>query len=333
MKDFIINSLGILILLSIVLGGVLYMAVHMPGKSFEGVLLRLNAEKRQLAENLSRHVWELAEVVGERHHEKPAALDAAAYYIEHNFRGSGYNPYLQEFGEEKQFRNIVAELYGNGPVNEIIVVGAHYDTVWMTPGADDNASGVSVMLEIARLMSGKKFNKTVRFVAFANEEHPFYLTDKMGSLIHARRAWDHGENITAMLSLEMLGYYSDLKKSQFYPRPFKWFYPDQGNFIAFVSNLTSRKLLYDTIGLFREFARFPSEGLAAPEALVPDIRRSDHAAFWSVGYPALMVTDTAGFRNPAYHNVGDVPRTLDYEKMARVVNGLESVIEALANQP
>jgi Zn-dependent M28 family amino/carboxypeptidase len=150
--------------------------------------------------------------------------------------------------------------------------------------------------------------------------------------VYAERAADHNEKIVAMLSLEMLGYFSDIKGSQLYPRPFNWFYPDTANFIAFVSNLSSRRLLYDTIKLFREFTYFPSEGLAAPEAFFPDVRRSDHASFWSAGFPALMVTDTAGYRNPGYHNVGDVPRTLDYEKMARVVYGLEKVIETLADQ-
>ncbi len=332
MKDFMISSISILFILIGVLGGMLYFAIHMPGKSFTGVPPRLNEEQRLLAKNLSNHVWQLAEKIGERHHELPAALDAAASYIENNLKQAGYNPYLQVFGEEQQFSNIVAELYGVGSANEIIVVGAHYDTVWMTPGADDNASGVSALLEIARLMGSNKFNRTVRFVAFANEEEPFYFTNNMGSLMHAERAADNGEKIIAMFSLEMLGYFSDIKGSQLYPRPFNWFYPDTANFIAFVGNLSSRRLLYDTIKLFREFTFFPSEGLAAPEAFVPDVRRSDHASFWSAGFPALMVTDTAGYRNPGYHNVGDVPRTLDYEKMARVVYGLGKVIEKLADQ-
>ncbi|OGT31071.1 MAG: hypothetical protein A2W28_10670 [Gammaproteobacteria bacterium RBG_16_51_14] len=332
MKDFIINCIGILLILVIVPGGMLYFAVHMPGESFTGMSPELNEEQQLLAENLSVHVRKLAEEIGERHHELPVALEAAANYIENNFIQTGYQPYLQVFGEKQQFRNIVAELYGNASADEIIVVGAHYDTVWMTPGADDNASGVAGMLEIARLLKDRNFNRTIRFVAFANEEDPFYFTGNMGSLYHAKRARDHGENIVAMFSLEMLGYYSDVKGSQLYPRPLIWFYPDKAKFIAFIGNLPSHSLLYDTIGLFRKHTHFPSEGLAAPEAIIPDVRRSDHSAFWSVGYPALMVTDTAGFRNPGYHNVGDVPRTLDYEKMARVVDGLGKVIEALADQ-
>jgi hypothetical protein len=332
MKDFVISSICILFIIIAALGAMLYFAIHMPGKSFTGVPPKLNEEQRLLAKNLSNHVWYLADEIGERHHELPVEMGAAVSYIENNLKQAGYNPYFQIFGEEQQFSNIIAEIYGIGSTDEIIVVGAHYDTVWMSPGADDNASGVSALLEIARLLGSKKFNRTVRFVAFANEEEPFYFSKNMGSLMHAERAADKGEKIIAMFSLEMLGYFSDLKGSQLYPRPFNWFYPDTANFIAFVGNFFSRKLLYDTIKQFREVTFFPSEGLAAPEALVPDVRRSDHASFWSAGFPALMVTDTAGYRNPGYHNVGDVPRTLDYEKMARVVSGLKKVIEKLADE-
>ena len=154
----------------------------------------------------------------------------------------------------------------------------------------------------------------------------------MGSLYHAKRAYDRTESIMAMISLEMLGYYSSEPESQNYPRPFNFFYPDTANFVAFVSNLASRSLLRFSLQAFREIGEFPSEGLAAPTALVPDVRRSDQAAFWRYGYPAFMVTDTAAYRNYAYHNVGDVPNSLDYASMARVTTGLVHVIKQLADK-
>ena len=240
-------------------------------------------------------------------------------------------PYLEEFGDKLQYRNIIAEHYGSTVADEVIIVGAHYDTVWMTPGADDNASGVAVMLELARLLKQKQLKRSVRFIAFANEESPHYMRDSMGSLYHAKRAYDRQENIKFMISLEMLGYYSDKPDSQSYPSPFSWFYPSTANFIAFVSDFNSRRYLRESIRLFRETKQFPSEGITAPVALVPDVRRSDQAAFWRYGYPGFMVTDTMGYRNYAYHSVGDVPNSLDYDAMARVTSGLLHIIETLAN--
>ncbi|MFT7461176.1 MAG: Zn-dependent M28 family amino/carboxypeptidase, partial [Planctomycetota bacterium] len=212
------------------------------------------------------------------------------------------------------------------------VVGAHYDTVLLSPGADDNASGVSALLEIARGLHGERLSKTVRFVAFANEEWPFFGREKMGSYVNAEHSRDRNERISGMISLEMLGYYSKESYSQAYPRPLNHFYPHQANFIAFVSNISSRKLLHETIGEFRRVSQFPSEGLIAPQFLVPDIKRSDHSSFWSYGYPAVMVTDTSNYRNRNYHTLRDRPDTLDYDSMARVVAGLQKTIMSLANK-
>ena len=305
--------------------------VAMPGQSLSGSLPALSIEQEKIAKRLRQHVTMLAGTIGERHAGVAEAYAAAADYVQQELTRADLAPYVETFGDQQQFLNIVAEHYGNGEIDEIIVIGAHYDTVLMSPGADDNASGVAVMLELARKLASVSFRRQLRFVAFANEETTYFSSEDMGSLFHARQAYERGETIHAMFSLEMLGYYSDEPDSQYYPGLFRWFYPDRANFIAFVSNFLSRPLLTKSIGTFRQAGQFRSEGFAAPAALIPDVRRSDHAAFWRYGYPAVMVTDTASYRNIAYHKVSDVPDTLDYENMARVVSGLIAVIAELAN--
>jgi Peptidase family M28 len=307
-----------------------YWCVKMPGETLSSLLLPLTQSQKESSQRLQDYVWRLAGEIDERNYGEPKAYNKAADLIADAFQQNSLVPYEEQLGDKLQYRNIIAEHYGTSLPDEIIVIGAHYDTVWMSPGADDNASGVAVMLELARQLKSKKLARTIRFIAFANEEHPHYFTNNMGSLFHAKKAYDRGDNIKAMISLEMLGYYSDESNSQSYPSPFSWFYPDTANFVAFVSNFGSRNLMRRSIRLFRETAQFPSEGLAAPIALVPDVRRSDQAAFWHHGFKAFMVTDTAAYRNYAYHNVSDVPNSLDYEAMARITTGLITVVEQLA---
>jgi Zn-dependent M28 family amino/carboxypeptidase len=167
-------------------------------------------------------------------------------------------------------------------------------------------------------------------VAFVNEEEPSATIYTMGSMVYARRARAKQECIVAMLSLESIGYYNDSPNSQHYPKPFNWFYPNTGNFLAFVGNLASRSLVRRTITSFRQRAQFPSEGVAAPETYAPDISRSDHSSFWQHGYAAIMVTGTAPFRNPHYHQHSDTPGTLRFDALARVVSGMSAVIIDLA---
>jgi Zn-dependent M28 family amino/carboxypeptidase len=169
----------------------------------------------------------------------------------------------------------------------------------------------------------------VRFIAFVNEESPFFYTNKMGSYRYARDVRAKKENIVAMLSLESMGYYSTQPRSQHYPFPFSFFYPDTGDFIGFVGNLASLALVRQVIATFRQQTPFPSEGVAAPGWMI-GVGWSDQWAFWKYGYSAVMVTGTALFRNPNYHRETDTPHTIDYERTARVVNGLVSVIRVLA---
>lgn len=282
-----------------------------------------------LAQQLYRHVWTLSETIGERHYEQPGSLEKSAHYIEQELQRCGLAPARQSFGTPP-FYNVTAQITGATKPDEIIIVGAHYDTVWLSPGADDNASGVAALLELACLLARERHDRSLRFVAFANEEQPFAGMEDMGSRVYVRSLHAQRENVIAMFSLEMLGYYSDEPHSQNYPAPLRWFYPDTASFIAFVSNIPSSLLLFRSIRSFRRHSDFHAEGLAVPERVIPDIRRSDHASFWDAGYPALMVTDTAVYRNINYHTVGDVARTLDYSKMAAVVTGLSGMLADLA---
>jgi len=213
--------------------------------------------------------------------------------------------------------------------DEIVVIGAHYDTILGSPGADDNGSGVAALLAIARRFAHEKPARTLRFVAFANEEPPYFTTEQMGSWVYAKGCHDRHERVVAMMSIEAVGYYRDTPGSQQYPAMLDAVYPTTANFIAFASNLRSHGLLQRCVEVFRGHATVPSEGAALPED-IPGIGWSDQWSFWRFGYDAIMVTDTALFRNPHYHQRSDLPDTLDYERFARVVEGLMAVVRSLA---
>lgn len=306
----------------------LWYMVKVPGVSYTGALKPLTSEEQLIAGNLRRHVAAIAS----REHNlfRPAELEAAAQYIEKALAGVDHAVAAQRIqAGPMEVRNIEIEVTGEGRRDEIIVVGAHYDSVSGAPGANDNGSGVGAIIELARLFRDARPARTLRFVAFVNEEPPFHHSDAMGSRQYSRRSKERGENIVAMFSLETIGYYSDRPGSQHYPFPLGFFYPSTGSFIAFVSNLSSRALLHEVIASFRRHAEFPSEGVAAP-AFIPGVDWSDHWSFWQEGWPALMVTDTAPYRYPHYHTAQDTPDQVDYERAARVVIGLFHMLRALA---
>jgi Zn-dependent M28 family amino/carboxypeptidase len=293
----------------------------MPGSSHAGPLPPLSDEERALAERLRRHVFTLAK--GERNTD----LETPARYIAGAFAAHGLEAKLQRF---QSGGRTVSNIEVSPPGNALVVVGAHYDTVPGSPGADDNASGVAALIELAGLVGKERL--PIRFVAFANEELPYFMGPEMGSWVSARRSREQAEPLRGMLSLEMLGCYRDEPGSQRYPPPLSFIYPDSGNFIAFVGDVGARALVHDAIRSFRSNAKFPSEGVAAP-AFVPGIMRSDHASFRDLGFPAMMVTDTAYNRNRHYHRASDTPETLDYERLARVTLGLAAVLRDLARAP
>ncbi len=284
-----------------------------------------------LAERLRGHVVQLASVIGERNVWRADALHAAADYIREEWQRQGHDVASQRYDAYGvSSENLEITFSGSTSPEEIILAGAHYDSVRGSPGANDNASGVAGLLEIGRAMAGQSLRRTVRLVAFVNEESPFFYWGAMGSGQYAQAARNRGDDIRLMMSLEMLGAYSEQRQSQSYPPIIGWFYPDRANFIAFVSNLSSRHVLRRAVDAFRSVSAFPSEYLAAP-SLVPGVSWSDQLSFWRQGYPALMVTDTAFYRYAYYHKAQDTPEKLDYTRMAQVVEGLAKTIIALAN--
>lgn len=310
--------------------GASWMAIRMPGRSYRGELPAPDDVLVALTDELRSDVQHLAVDIGERNvTNRPQELAQAADYIEAQFKAVGYEVKRQEYDVfSTKCCNLEAEISGKVRPKEIVVVGAHYDTRVGTPGANDNTSGVAATLALARRFAKCKTGRTLRFVAFVNEESPYAHTEKMGSRVYARRCRDRGENVVAMMSLETIGYYDDRPGSQKYPPPVGLFYPSTGNFIAFIGNLASRHLVRQVVAAFRQNEPFPSEGAALPE-LVPRVRDSDHASFWHEGYLALMVTDTANFRYPYYHKPGDSIDKIDFDRMARVVRGLEKVVVEL----
>jgi Zn-dependent M28 family amino/carboxypeptidase len=227
-------------------------------------------------------------------------------------------------------RNLEAELPGRTRGTEVVVVGAHYDTVPGSPGANDNGTGVAAMLELARVLQSDGLDRTLRLVAFVNEEPPYFKTREMGSLVYARACRRRRDRVTAMLSLETIGYYSERPRTQVYPPLLSVFYPDRGNFIGFVGNWRSRRLVRRTVACFRRHTAVPVQSAALP-ALLPGIAWSDHWSFWRSGYKALMVTDTAPFRYPHYHTARDTPNQIDYDRTTEVVAALEHVVRDLTN--
>lgn len=286
-----------------------------------------------LAANLRTEVEALSVKIGERNYMHKARLDSAADYIEKSFANENVRVSRQIFYiKGKPFYNIEAEIRGAARPGKIIIIGAHYDSAAGTPGANDNASGTAALIELARIFSSRAPDCTVRFVAFANEEPPFFWSKNMGSLVYALRCRGKGEDIAGMISIETIGYYSDAEKSQRYPFPLNCFKKNRkGNFIAFVSNLSSRELLDASMKSFRRNSDFPLDGMALP-VFVPRVVSSDHSSFWRQGYRAIMVTDTARFRYPYYHKPQDLPDKMDFTKMAMVVEGIGKMTGELASR-
>lgn len=306
---------------------------QMPIRSYREPLPPLSASQAELAQALKGHVIHLSVDIGERNIQTRGSLQATEDYIRRNLDSAGYMVTAEAYAVEGHaVENLEAQLTGTMPAEGTVIVGAHYDSVEGTVGADDNATGVAAVLELARMLRAAKPRRTVRFVFFVNEEPPYFQSDRMGSLVYARQLRRDHVPVSAMISLEMLGFYSDSPGSQKYPSGLGWFYPSQGNFVGFVANSQSRDLVRHAVRQFRESAQFPSEGIAAP-ASWPGVGWSDQWSFWQQGYPAIMITDTAVFRYPYYHTPYDKHAKLDFGRMARVVEGIRSVIASLANEP
>ncbi|MHC4767237.1 MAG: M28 family peptidase [Planctomycetota bacterium] len=326
-----VTRLGVAaILLAVLTPWAWWSMIRMPGESYRGDLPALTGAQAALSAVLKQHVEALAGGIGERNVLRYRNLVAASESIERELAGYGYTVERQEYDVEgKTCVNLAVEIPGTDRPDQIVVVGGHYDSVIFCPGANDNGTGVAATLALARALSDFRPSRTLRFLCFVNEEPPYFQTANMGSRVYARRCRQRGEDITAMICLETIGYYSDEKGSQNYPPPLGLLYPSTGDFIALVGNYGSRALVRQVVESFRRHAQFPSEGAAMPGVL-PGIGWSDHWAFWKEGYSAVMVTDTAPFRYPHYHQSTDTPDKIDYERMARVVEGMEAVVRELA---
>jgi Zn-dependent M28 family amino/carboxypeptidase len=290
----------------------------------------MGPEEQALAERLRSHVEQLAGTIGERNVFRPLALHAAASYVERQWEKQGYGVTQLPY-EVSGVRclNLEATRKGSAREHEILLIGAHYDTVRGSPGANDNASGVSALIEISSLFTSIAPAMTVRFVAFVNEEPPFFMSRKQGSMVYAKAARQRKDDIRLMASLETIGWYCSEPGSQSYPPLFNLIYPDRADFLGIVSNFRSRSDMRRLAAAFRANSDFPVE-TAATFPFIPGVSWSDHRSFWRHGYRAVMITDTAFYRYPHYHASSDTPEKLAYPELARVTAGLFAAFSELA---
>ena len=275
--------------------------------------MEIRVQAESLRQKLQLIVGERSPFSGQRR------LAVVENYIEKELASFGLSLESDYFSYRgRSFRNIVGSL---GPQSGagLVILGAHFDSVEGTPGADDNASGVAVLLEAARLLSQARLRSQVLFCAFNLEE-----LNMVGSAHLAKKLKAAGTKIRAMVSLEMIGYTDHRPGSQRYPFGLKWFYPDRGDFIGVIGNWNSGSLLRGFTRQMRQVKGLAVETLSVPGngAFIPEVRLSDHAPFWDLGYPALMVTDTSFFRNPHYHSSTDTLETLDLDFIAKVCEGV-----------
>lgn len=286
----------------------------------------------ETAVRLRETVTHLSESIGERNLTKRANLGETVRYLQSTLESLSYTVDRHAFTvSEVECVNLIADLVGHATPKEIVLVGAHYDSVQGSPGANDNGSGVAALLEIARQLRGKNGAKTVRFVLFANEEPPYFQRDgQMGSWVYARACRMRGDDIKIVLSLETMGYFTDEPQSQKYPALLSAMYPSTGNFIGFISDVPSRKHLSSTVTIFKKHCQVDAQLGAFPRDL-QGVGWSDHWSFWQEGFPGIMITDTALFRYPHYHLASDTPDKLEYNRFAEVVDGLAKTAVELAN--
>ncbi len=279
---------------------------------------------------LRGHVEALSTRFVPRDFAHPENLDRAAAYVFDALRAAGVPVREQQYQVEgRTFRNVIA---GIGPITpERIVVGAHYDAAGEQPGADDNASGVAGVLELARLLRAEPPPMRVELAAWTLEEPPNFRTEQMGSAVHAARLARERRKIRLMIAVEMIGTFSDAPGSQSYPPLLGLFYPSKANFVAVVGKWGQGDRVDEVADALRGGSPLPVETLTAP-AFVTGVDFSDHLSFWAHGYPAVMVGDTAFFRNPRYHTDEDRPETLDYARMAEVVKGLRCAVQTVARR-
>lgn len=284
------------------------------------------------AQRLEADVRKLSVDFAGRNHANATALEGAATYVESRLAAAGHTVHRQEFDARgRASRNLVVRL---GPeTSDVIVIGAHYDVFGDLPGADDNASGVAGVLELARLLKDAKLERRVELVAYANEEPPFFRTPFMGSVIHAKSLKVAGKKVSLMLSLECIGYFSDEADSQAHPmRLLEVIYPTIGNFIALVGFYEDGAVSRRVKAVMKSATSLPVHSINAP-GFVVGVDFSDHLSYASEGFVGMMVTDTAFLRNKAYHTRKDTADRLDYRRMGQVVDAVRAVVVREAGAP
>ncbi|MEZ5403199.1 MAG: M20/M25/M40 family metallo-hydrolase [Bryobacteraceae bacterium] len=286
---------------------------------------------RTFSARLRTHVGRLAGDIGPRCADRPEALIQCAEYIEDALASYGYETtrYACEPAELPVW-NIEAKRPAVEAPRPVTVVGAHYDTVPGSPGANDNTSGVAGLLTLAESLADDPIVNTVRFCAFPNEENPYFHTPLMGSYQYAKLCRDRKDRIRLMLCLETIGYYSKEANTQGYPLPLSWFYPSTADFVAFVGDLRNLSIVRACRDAFRACSDFPCQMLCAP-AFFPGVAASDHWSFWKFGYPAVMITDTANLRYRHFHRPEDTPDKLEYESFAAVVQGVAGLLGQISH--
>ena len=321
---------GVVLILAAVSAAAVWYMLALPGEPYAGPTAPATSAEQDLAGRLQRHVTAIASEPHNIAHYP--ALEKSAAYIEAELSALGYAPQRQVYtADGRDVRNIeaVIEPANAGPETESLVVGAHYDSFGNAPGANDNGTGTAAVLELARLLKDvAPKDKRLRLVLFVNEEPPYDRTPDMGSSRYALMLKDRAERVAGMLSLETIGCFSEEPGSQKYPAPFGLVFPNKANFVAFVAMPGSRTFLHEVVGGFRRHTQFPTIGGTAPDQ-VDGIGWSDHWSFWKLGYPAVMVTDTALFRYRHYHKPTDTPDKVDYAKLARITLGLEQTLRDL----
>ncbi len=303
---------------------------QMPGASFRGKLPELSESEQDSAETLSRHVDAIASDAGSRGTHNPTALNDAGDYIKSQLRHFGYEVVISEFDEHGlQLTDVDVTIPGQRNGGDIIVVGAHYDSMPGSPGADGNASGCAVLLELARILEGHGGERTIKLVFFVTGAGPIAGDEKSAAARYARDMHKRGDKVLAMVSLDSLGVYRDAPGSQKLPFPLSLVYPETGNFVLFAGDLAARDVVRYSTEEFRKTARFPAEGLVEP-GFMSSLALSDSEGFRMQGFPAIVVTDTGKLRNANIGTALDTADKLDFARMARMTSGLARVVQKLA---
>lgn len=270
---------------------------------------------------IRKNLKEIVETESFRHFMNPQMLDHVANYIFEQFQPYADTVYYQDYSfNGTRYRNVIASFGVNKP--ETIVIGAHYDVCGQQAGADDNASGVAGLLELAVMLSKQAPDERIDLVAYTLEEPPYFRTENMGSFQHAKMLSEEKRNVKGMISVEMIGYFSQEKKSQDYPiRILRLIYGSKGDYITLVNKFGKGKFARKYTRNFKALKHIKTKKFTGP-AVLPGIDFSDHLNYWKFGYSALMVTDTAFYRNKNYHQSTDTLETLDIPSMAKVIDSL-----------